>query len=209
MSPPIPVFGHRPAGGGQPEGLRLAVKLPPQHAALGPCDASAGVDTDPLHRRQVNDQAAIVGPVTGGAMAPAAHRHQQALRAREADCLPHISNPTAARHQRGTPVDVAVPDPPGGVVTGIGGADQLTPEHLAQAAHRFGAHRPDRISLLRTDCSHVRSFASPALRGGLTTKAIPCRLHASRSFPGASHAGWLKRWKLATADLHTPHPPVS
>jgi hypothetical protein len=160
-----PGVGHRPAGGGQAESLRLTVKLAPQDAALGPCGAGLGVDADPLHRRQVNDHAAIIGAVTGGAVTPAAHRRQRALLARETDRVPHIRDAPAACHQRRAPVDVAVPDPPGGVITGIADPDHLTPEHLAQCGHRLGVHLPGRISLLRGDCHRVPSLASPARYG--------------------------------------------
>jgi hypothetical protein len=70
-------------------------------------------------------------------MTPTAQRHQQVLLASEADRMPHIRNPTAARHQRRAPIDVAIPDPPGLLVTGIAGADQVSPEHFAQSCQVF------------------------------------------------------------------------
>ena len=185
------------------------VKLPPQNAAVGPCGASLGVDTDPLHRRQVNDQAAIIGSVTGGAMTPAAHRHQQGLLAREADRVPYIRGSPAARHQRGAPVDVAVPDPPGVLVAGIAGADQVTPEHFAQGGHRLRAQLPGWISLRYAARRHVPLLRLTCSSRGLAAKVVPSVAKFGQSYPGASQAGRMKRWTLADADLHSPHPPMS
>ena len=42
-----------------------------------------GIDADALHRRQVDDQAAVVGAIAGRAVAAAAHRQRQVVRSRE------------------------------------------------------------------------------------------------------------------------------
>ena len=52
-------------------------------------------------------------------MPPTANRGQQVLLPGKVDRGLHISDPSAASHQRRVPVDVAIPDPPGGLVTGI------------------------------------------------------------------------------------------
>ena len=87
---------HRAAGGGQPERLRLAVELAPQHPALRLGRARVGIDADALHRRQVDDEAAIVGAVPRRAVPATAHRHQQVVFAGELD------GRTARRRRRGS-----------------------------------------------------------------------------------------------------------
>ena len=110
--------------------------------------------------------------VTGSAVTPAAQRHQQALLAREVDRVPHIRNPTAARHQCRAPIDVAVPDPAGVLIAGIADADQLTPEHSTQGGHRLGVHLWGQFSARPADRCHVPSSESPARRGGLIARVI-------------------------------------
>jgi hypothetical protein len=138
---------------------------------------------------------------------PAAHRYQQALRAREADRMPHISNPIAARHQRGTPVDVTVPDPPGSVVTGIAGADQLTPEHLTQGGRRLGAHLPDRICLLRTDSHYVPSLGLACSPRGLDHQSHPMPTTRQPLLPGRKPRGLAEAVKTCNCGSAYAAPP--
>ena len=51
--------GDDPARRRQPERLGLAVELAPEHAGLDPRRARLRVDADPLHRPQVDDDAAV------------------------------------------------------------------------------------------------------------------------------------------------------
>jgi hypothetical protein len=51
-----------------------------------------------------------------------------------ADRVPHIRHLAAARHQRRVPIDVAIPDPPGVLVTEIADTDEVTPNTARRAA---------------------------------------------------------------------------
>jgi hypothetical protein len=43
----------------EPKILRLAIKLSEQHASLGPHRARTGIDTDSLHRPEVDEHAVV------------------------------------------------------------------------------------------------------------------------------------------------------
>src|SRR6266511_3512959 len=77
--------GDNATGNRQPEGLRLAVDIPPGRPTLHAHSPSAGIDPHATHRRQIQHQPVIADAVTGDAMPPGAHRRQQLLLAGQVD----------------------------------------------------------------------------------------------------------------------------
>ena len=108
--------------------LGLAIELFPQGATLGPDGAAPRVDVDPLHRRQVDQQAAIESGVPGDVVAAAAHRDRQVKRPCQCHRVDDISDAVTARDRGRTPVDQAVVNPPQPVVCRIGGLQELSGE---------------------------------------------------------------------------------
>ena len=113
--------GDSAAGRGEAMDLRRGVKLPPKHAALGPPGAIGRINADRLHRRQIDDHAAIVGPVSRCAVSATAHGEQKAIRPGEIHRLAHIAGIRATNDQRRTPVNVTIPNPARGFVFAIAG----------------------------------------------------------------------------------------
>ena len=88
----------------QPERLGLPVDVRPERAALHVRQASLGVDLHAAHRREVDQHAAVDRRQPGDRVAAAAHRHDQAVVAREVHRVDHVGRARAADHQRGLPV---------------------------------------------------------------------------------------------------------
>ena len=116
-------MGDDPADGGQAEELRLAVELAPEHAGLGPCRAGHRIDPDPLHRREVDHEAAVAERVAADAVTARSHRHLESALAGEADRGDDVGDSGAARDAGRAAVDRAVPDPARGVVALVARAD--------------------------------------------------------------------------------------
>ena len=78
-----PGVGDDAADGGEPEELRLAVELAPQHARLGARRPRCRVDSNALHRRQVDHEPAVAERVAADSVATGAHaRRADRARAR-------------------------------------------------------------------------------------------------------------------------------
>ena len=75
--------GHDPTRRRQPERLGLVVELAPEHAGLDPGCARLRVDPDPLHRAQVDDDAAVADRQAGQTVpsAPDGDRGRRSSRA--------------------------------------------------------------------------------------------------------------------------------
>jgi hypothetical protein len=133
--------GHDPAGGGQPQPLGRLVELPPEQARLRPDAAGGGVDPDLLHRRQVEDQAAVAAGRAGHVVPAAPDGQRQAAGPAVLDPGPHVGGAGAARDQGRALVDGAVPELPRRPVPGVPGPEQRPPEpgDLGTTDH---GHRP-------------------------------------------------------------------
>ena len=70
--------------------------------------------------------------MTGEAVAAAAHRELEAVLAGERDRGRDVVGALGLRDHRGAAVDVAVPERPGVVVTGVARDEQITGERLAE-----------------------------------------------------------------------------
>ena len=134
--------GDDPARGREPERLGLAVELAPEHAGLDPRRARLRVDADPLHRPQVDDDAAVADRQARIAVAPASDGDREAGAPGEPDRRHHVGHAGAARDQRREAIDRPVPDPAVLVVGRAAGADELALERRAQLVQR-GLVDPD------------------------------------------------------------------
>jgi hypothetical protein len=148
-----------PARGRKPERLRLAVELAPEHAGLNPGRAALRVDPDPIHRPQVDDDAAVADRVAWVAVPSSADGDRQAGAPRELDGSQYVRHCAAAGDQRREAIDRPVPDFAVLVVGGVAGPDQLTLERGAQLAQR-GLIDPD----VSSDRAHGHSSFTPGQR---------------------------------------------
>ena len=117
------------ADGGEPEVLRLAVELAPQHARLGARRPRCRVDADALHRRQVDHEPAIAERMPADPVATGAHRDEQIALARVANGRDHVGDAGAARDAGRPAVDRAVPDPAALVIADARRQQQLAAQH--------------------------------------------------------------------------------
>ena len=104
---------------GEPEGLRLPVELPEEHAGLGPCRASLWIDAYPLHRREVDDEATVADRVAGEAVPPAAHGDEQAVLSREVNRADDVGHASAARDEVREAIYRPVPHLSSSLVVGV------------------------------------------------------------------------------------------
>jgi hypothetical protein len=132
-------MGDDPAGGREPESLGLAVELAPKRACLDPRRARLRVDPDPLHRAEVDDDAAVADRQARIAVASAPHGDPEAGARRKPDRRDHVRHAAAARDQRREAIDRAVPDLAVLVVGRVAGPDELALERRAQLAQSIGA----------------------------------------------------------------------
>jgi hypothetical protein len=126
-----PGVGDDPADRRQPEVLRLAVELSPEHAGLGPRGTGRRIDSDPLHRREVDDEPAVADRVSADTVAAGADADEQGPLTGEADRRDDVGDAGAAGDAGGAPVDGAVPDRACGVVAVVAGTEHLATEDLA------------------------------------------------------------------------------
>ncbi len=144
VSPPMPVFDTVPPVVARPCACVAAVEIAPLDAALGTRCPLGGIDADRLHRRQVDNQASIIGAIAGGAVAAASNRHQQAPRSRKIHSLLHVGSIHALHDHRRAAIDIAVPDPAGRLVALVTGQ-----EHWPSKAG------PQRRNLRRRQCRTI------------------------------------------------------
>jgi hypothetical protein len=78
-------MGNRAPGGRQPERLRFLIERAPQQARFGARRPPGRVHPNPLHRRQIDHQAAVTHGVSGDVVPAATDRHQQIVRPGELD----------------------------------------------------------------------------------------------------------------------------
>ena len=135
--------GHVGTRRRQPVVVGLGIVLAPGQTRLRPGDAPVGVDLEPLHGGQVDDQPAVDGAVAGRAVPAAAHRQRQIVGAGELDRRAHVVGVAGANDQRRVAIDRGVPDLAGLVVTGVAWPHDLAAQPLPRASgsRARGAHR--------------------------------------------------------------------
>ena len=107
-----------------------------------------GVDSDTLHRREVDHEPAVTERVAADAVAAGAYGDQQIALAGEADRRDDVGDAGAAGDAGRTAVNRAIPDPAGSVVAGARRQQQLSAERSAELVER------DRLPG-RCLCSHA------------------------------------------------------
>src|SRR5690606_33429631 len=120
------------AGGETVLGRRFRV-LPGGGSGLRPRRPVLGVDLDPVHVPEVDDDASVGGAVAGEAVAPAPHRQLQAVVGGELHRLGHVFGVGDPDHGGGAPVE-RVEDLAVGVVGGVVGAYYAPCDRAPQAA---------------------------------------------------------------------------
>ena len=158
--------GDAPAGGGQTEGLCLAVELAPREASLRAHAPRGGVHAHALHRSQVQQQAPFDGGVAGHRVPAPAHRERHAALAREVDGGDHIVSTRGARDHPGPAIERGVEAGPGSVeARAIGRCEHLSAEARAQKREVDHARqRMRRRALCAVPCVTPRENALAAER---------------------------------------------
>ena len=133
--------GDHPARRRQAEDLRLAVELAPEHPGLRGCDPLLEIEANALHRRHVDNDAAIDNGVASHVVGAAPYGQGQAAITGGVDCGDHVSDPTASHDERRVAVDVAVPYAPRTVVLWITGHDHGRHAAFAQPLRDTCRHR--------------------------------------------------------------------
>jgi len=123
--------------------LRRAIEVGEQRAGADPRGAARRVDADLVHRRQIEQQAAFGDAVAGDVMATAADGEQHPLLGGEADAGADVVFVAAARDQRRTAIDAAVPDLARVVVAGIARSENAAADPARERLDIGLAHLPD------------------------------------------------------------------
>lgn len=173
--------GHGTAGRGEPEGLGLAVKLAPEHAALRLDRAGGGVDAGGLHQGQVDHQATVAGGKASRAVAAAADGDQEFVLAREIDRLDDVGHPGALGDQAGALVDHPVPELARRIVARVMRTQQRTAQTGSKSINGGGVQHDRGAPVHRGLQVGHRGLLSGESRG----MQIPCPSWASRR--AASH----------------------
>ena len=116
---------------------------------------------DPLHRPQVDDDAAVADRVAGEAVPPASHGDREAGAPGEPHRRDHVRDAGAARDQRRIAIDRPVPDP-AVLVVGRGRRGRRARPRTTRSA------RPGRFDRPRccSDCAHSGEEGEKGGRGG-------------------------------------------
>jgi len=120
------------AGGGEPERLRVVIELRPHDPAFGSRGAVARIDADALHRREVEDDAAVARAEAGDVVPAGADGDDELVPAGEAEACDHVRRAGAANDEGRPPVDHPVPDRAGGVVGVVAGDDERAADLLCE-----------------------------------------------------------------------------
>jgi len=164
-----PRRGVRAASGGETKRLRFVIEFSPCDPALSTGRAPEGINTDALHPRQVNHEAALTHRVASDVVAPATHGHQQVVSTGEVHRVDDVRHARTPRKQRRFPVDHAIPDLAGVLIASLPRTQQRAPQPRVEVVDggfledSFLEHRaPRRDNLL------VCHDASPSVCSGST-----------------------------------------
>ena len=154
---------HGAAGGGESEGLGLAVELSPGQARLGVRDPLHRIYPDAFHGRQVDDQSVVADRLSGNVVATAADRDGQTVLDAELECSHHVGHAGAPGDHRRPFVDHAVVDLAGRLVIRVGGADQRSPRKQPANDSKTDCSSRNVIALTPSQSSQS-NMVEPALR---------------------------------------------
>jgi hypothetical protein len=141
--------GDETAGGGEPAFLGCAIQFAPGQAGLGADGAPRRIDLDLLHRREVDDEAAVADRIAGHVVAASPHCNQEVMRASELDDPDYIVRAGAARDQRRSPVDHPVPHRARRVIIWIACANEFAAQAGCEHLHSRPVKRDDRTIACR------------------------------------------------------------
>ena len=136
VRPAIPVWVTIPPTVASPKSCVSRSSSPQSTPASARAVLARGIDSDALHRREVDHQPAVAERVPADAVATGADRDQQIALAREAHRRDHIGHARAAGDAGRMAVNRAIPDPAGSVVAGAGRQQQLSAERSAELVER-------------------------------------------------------------------------
>src|SRR5262245_58417487 len=114
------------------ERLGFAVEFAPEHTAFGTRRSLLRVHADALHRRHVDYEASVIGPIAWRTVAAAAHRNSNTVSLGELHRALNVGNAGTARNQRWSTIDIPVPDPPGRFVTSVPALYEFTAKGLSE-----------------------------------------------------------------------------
>jgi hypothetical protein len=118
-----PGWPRHTASGGQAEGLRLVIEVPPGGASLSARRLARRINPHALHARQVDHDPAVTDGKARNTVATPAHGYQQFVYTGELDGVDDVGNPGALDDQRRMSVNHPVMDFAGVVVGGIARAE--------------------------------------------------------------------------------------
>jgi hypothetical protein len=119
---------HDAARGGQTICLCLVVDVAPQGAALDAGRARARIDGDSAHRREIDHDSAVAHCCAGHVVPSASYGDLEVALAGETHRCRHVGGAAAAGDEVRVPVDGAVPDGAGVVVSIVVGGDHVAPK---------------------------------------------------------------------------------
>src|SRR5581483_11397205 len=123
----------RAAGDGEAVPLGRGVELAPAQAGLRVREPSFGIDVDPLHLREVDDEAALADRAAGDVVAAATDRDLEPFGAPVLDRTGDVLRVPAADDHRRALVDQAVVELACALVLGVIRTDHLAGERVERA----------------------------------------------------------------------------
>ena len=159
------------------------IEVAPARASLDAGAPPHGVDLDPAHARQIDDEATVDDCVSRNVVTTGANGDGKGVVAREPDRTPHVRLPRAAHDQAWASVDHAVEHTSGLVVCVVARAHDRT-FNLARETVHLGSvdGRHFAIAVRDLDKSRGASEPTPAIKIAPTTGGQ----NASATLPVAS-----------------------
>jgi hypothetical protein len=156
--------GHLTARQGELVLLGHRVEFTPDDARLRSRSPRRGVDSDGLHLRQVDDEAALARRVPRNAVATAPHRDREVVPHAEPHCCSHVRSRAASGDEGRPQVEGTVPDPARLVEAVVPGPQDCAGEPVERTVeNRHGSDRRGRR----------RHRAIPGIGGCLRWSASP------------------------------------
>jgi hypothetical protein len=112
--------------------LRLAIELGPGDATLCPPSATAWLDVNAFHRREVNHQPAVDGRAPGHIVTATTNRQFEAQLAGEVDRIDHVGHATTSGNQSRMLVHQTIMNPSGFVIPRVRGLQELPRERVGK-----------------------------------------------------------------------------
>jgi hypothetical protein len=147
------------------------------HAGLSPYRTRRWIDSNPFHRPQIDDNAAVADGQAGEAVPASAHGDGETGLPSETDRRDHVGDPSAPRDQGGEAVDRPVPDRAVLVVVQVAGLDDPAVEgcfelgESASAEPDLGSGEFHLVPIIAADPSLLYPAGSGERAGGRVPRA--------------------------------------